>query len=63
MNEKEVVMNEKILVVDDEENIRYLLLDEALEAFPVVISKVDGPVVLPTELGVHNYDLTFNKNP
>ena len=56
-------MNEKILVLDDEENIRYLLLDEALEEFPVVISKVAGPVALPTELGVHNYDLTLNKNP
>ena len=43
--------------------IGYLLLDEALEAFPAVVSKVAGPVALPTELGVHNYDLTFDKSP
>ncbi len=43
--------------------IGYLLLDEALEAFPAVVSKVAGQVALPTELGVHNYDLTFDKSP
>ena len=51
------------MIYNEETIIDYLLLDEVLEAFLVVISDVDEPVALPTELGVHNYDLTFNKNP
>jgi len=38
------------LIYNEENIINYLLLDEALEAFLVVISEVDESVALPTEL-------------
>ena len=50
-------------IYNEEPIIDYLLLDETLEALPAIVSKVDEPVALPTELGAHNYDLKFNKSP
>jgi len=56
-----LIYNEETII--DYLLLDYLLLDEAVEAVLVFISEVDEPVALPTELGVYNYDLTFNKNP